>query len=451
MPVLPAAHRRGQHQGRDGGLHRRRHRRRPSRTRTAGQPGAHLPADVTVTRLPGRDRHRDRPGADRPQPRRLQPGRAGRSTRVHVLRPAPDTRGSPPARRHRVSERRASSRRSSGCSATASRPSSRPPSGRVHRRRHRRAAALPARPPRALALVLVGLLGPAAVVRGLRRRPLAALEVHPAGVAGLGRLVWSCPAAAAGRPSPRQAAADLLELGAGGHLLGVDRGLDAVEEALEPADQLGLGDPQLALGGRLVLGERQRSRSSSSTSSGARPASSSLMEAWWISLSRLRLASSSGAAFTSSSSWRIMLPIRITLAGCSTRSVMRARRSSSSPSAADLGADAGTADRLPSGRRSRRRSCSGSARSGPTCAVMRPRRGSSTASAFLGMTAQPVEGSPTCGRSAFGGTRECSRTPCGLGAGHRTLLRIPPGTRDSSKQRSVRREPACWGRVAEAG
>src|ERR687896_681438 len=38
------------------------------------------------------------------------------------------------------------------------------------------------------------------------------------------------------------------------------------------------------------------SRSSSSISSGARPASSSWIEAWWISLSRLRLASSSGAA-----------------------------------------------------------------------------------------------------------------------------------------------------------
>ena len=71
------------------------------------------------------------------------------------------------------------------------------------------------------------------------------------------------------------------------------------------------------------------SRSSSSTSSGARPASSSVIEAWWISLSRIRLASSSGADFTSSSSWRIMLPIRITFAGCSTRSVID--RSSPSP------------------------------------------------------------------------------------------------------------------------
>ena len=63
------------------------------------------------------------------------------------------------------------------------------------------------------------------------------------------------------------------------------------------------------------------SRSSSSTSSGARPSSSSLMEFWWISFSRARLFSSSGADFTSSRSCRIMLPIRMTLAGCSTMSV----------------------------------------------------------------------------------------------------------------------------------
>ncbi len=55
----------------------------------------------------------------------------------------------------------------------------------------------------------------------------------------------------------RQRPAHLLELGAGRHLLGVDRGLDAVEQALEPADQLGLGDPELGLG-RGVGAERQR-------------------------------------------------------------------------------------------------------------------------------------------------------------------------------------------------
>src|SRR6185437_11712752 len=63
------------------------------------------------------------------------------------------------------------------------------------------------------------------------------------------------------------------------------------------------------------------SRSSSSTSSGASPSSSSLTELWWISRSRARLFSSSGAARTSSSSCRVMLPIRITLAGCSTISM----------------------------------------------------------------------------------------------------------------------------------
>ena len=44
-----------------------------------------------------------------------------------------------------------------------------------------------------------------------------------------------------------QGPAHLLELRACRHLLGVDRRLDAVEQALEPADELGLGDPQLGL------------------------------------------------------------------------------------------------------------------------------------------------------------------------------------------------------------
>ncbi len=71
------------------------------------------------------------------------------------------------------------------------------------------------------------------------------------------------------------------------------------------------------------------SRSSSSRSSGARPSSSSRIERWWISRSRLRLASSSGAARTSSSSCLIIVPIRITLAGCSTRLVTSSPRPSS--------------------------------------------------------------------------------------------------------------------------
>ena len=75
-------------------------------------------------------------------------------------------------------------------------------------------------------------------------------------------------------------------------------------------------------------------RSSSSTSSGASPSSSSLIERVWISLSRTRLASSSSDARTSSSSCLIMLPIRITLAGWSTRSVTERSSPSSLPGAA---------------------------------------------------------------------------------------------------------------------
>src|SRR4051812_35531364 len=55
-----------------------------------------------------------------------------------------------------------------------------------------------------------------------------------------------------------QRPAHLLELRAGRHLLGVDRGLDAVEEPLEPADELGLRDPELGVRRRGVLGEGQR-------------------------------------------------------------------------------------------------------------------------------------------------------------------------------------------------
>src|SRR3954454_4773623 len=51
-----------------------------------------------------------------------------------------------------------------------------------------------------------------------------------------------------------------------------------------------------------------------------------------MSASRVRLASSSGADFTSSRSCRIIPPMRITLAGCSTNSVMF-RSPSASPSA----------------------------------------------------------------------------------------------------------------------
>jgi len=50
----------------------------------------------------------------------------------------------------------------------------------------------------------------------------------------------------------------LLQLDAGSHLLGHQRGLDAVEEPLQPADELRLGDAELGLARRLLLGERPR-------------------------------------------------------------------------------------------------------------------------------------------------------------------------------------------------
>ena len=48
-------------------------------------------------------------------------------------------------------------------------------------------------------------------------------------------------------PSRPKLAAHLLELLARNHLLGEQRGLDPVEEPLQPADQLGLGDPELCV------------------------------------------------------------------------------------------------------------------------------------------------------------------------------------------------------------
>ena len=77
-----------------------------------------------------------------------------------------------------------------------------------------------------------------------------------------GRSVWSGTVGAgprrtgAGRRSRRQLA-DLLELLASGELLGEQRGLDAVEQALQPPDELRLGDADLALGGHLTVTERQ--------------------------------------------------------------------------------------------------------------------------------------------------------------------------------------------------
>ena len=78
-------------------------------------------------------------------------------------------------------------------------------------------------------------------------------------------------ASGAGRETTRHTGADLTSLGVTrrqraahpgqlllrGHLLGDQSGLDAVEQPLEPADQLRLRDPQLGVAGR-ARPERQR-------------------------------------------------------------------------------------------------------------------------------------------------------------------------------------------------
>ena len=71
-------------------------------------------------------------------------------------------------------------------------------------------------------------------VSGPLRRPFVALQVRPAGHVRPARR-----AAGGGQASLLH---HLLELGPGRHLLGEQRGLDAVEEALKPAHELGLGD-----------------------------------------------------------------------------------------------------------------------------------------------------------------------------------------------------------------
>ncbi len=55
----------------------------------------------------------------------------------------------------------------------------------------------------------------------------------------------------------QRALAHLLQLRAGGHLLGEQRGLDAVEQPFQPADQLRLGDAQLGVRRLGALVERQ--------------------------------------------------------------------------------------------------------------------------------------------------------------------------------------------------
>ena len=121
-------------------------------------------------------------------------------------------------------------------------PAPRPPHPTPDPRRHRRRAFLRRRP-RALLATVRGTCHPTC-------RPVPGVP----GLSGPGGCGPSCPIDF-GDPR-RQRPTHLLELRASGHLLGVDRGLDAVEQPLEPADQLGLGDPQLALAGRPLV-ERQ--------------------------------------------------------------------------------------------------------------------------------------------------------------------------------------------------
>jgi hypothetical protein len=78
------------------------------------------------------------------------------------------------------------------------------------------------------------------------------LQVGPGGARLLRRLVRY------GHHAGRQRPAHLLQLGSRRHLLREQGGLDAVEQALQPADQLRLRDPDLGLAGQLVVGKRQR-------------------------------------------------------------------------------------------------------------------------------------------------------------------------------------------------
>src|SRR5580693_5810182 len=55
----------------------------------------------------------------------------------------------------------------------------------------------------------------------------------------------------------QRALSHLLQLRTRGHLLGEQRGLDAVEQPLQPADQLSLRDPQLGIRRNGALSERQ--------------------------------------------------------------------------------------------------------------------------------------------------------------------------------------------------
>ncbi len=78
------------------------------------------------------------------------------------------------------------------------------------------------------------------------------LQVGAGGAGLLGGLVRY------GHHAGRQRPAHLLQLGPRRHLLREQGGLDAVEQALQPADQLRLRDPELGLARQFVVGKRQR-------------------------------------------------------------------------------------------------------------------------------------------------------------------------------------------------
>ena len=135
----------------------------------------------------------------------------------------------------------------------------------------------------------------------------------------------------AGRVPRGEGTAHPLQLLLGRHLLGEEGGLDAVEEALRASPRAG---PGRSAAPRRTARSRRTGRAirlSSSTSSGARPALSSSIERRWISASRVRPASSSGALRTSSRRFLIIDPMRMTLAGCSTRSAGLVSRSCAPP------------------------------------------------------------------------------------------------------------------------
>src|SRR6266704_2873748 len=87
------------------------------------------------------------------------------------------------------------------------------------------------------------LVGPAAKPRALQ---VLARSVAAFFGAGLAEALRRDDLAAGG--AGQCAAAHLLQLRARGHLLGEQRGLDAVEETFEPAHELCLGDAQFCLG-----------------------------------------------------------------------------------------------------------------------------------------------------------------------------------------------------------